>query len=76
MENWRKSQKSQDPQTTLKYDLDVLYTWYRDEIIFKESQEHISDNFLYARPLPADSGHTLHQQNSKKSQKIAKIEIF
>ena len=76
MENWRKLQKSQNLQTTLKYDLDVVYTCYRDGITFKESQEHIFDNILYTRPLPADSGHRLHQQNSKKSQNIAKIAIF
>ena len=69
MENWRKSQKSQNLQTTLKYDLDVVYTCYSDEMTFKESEEHISDNLLYARPLPADSGHRLHQQNSKKITK-------
>ena len=76
MENWRKSQKPQNLQMTLKYDLDVVDTCYRHEITFKESQEHISDIFLYARPLPADSGHRLYQQNSEKSQKIAKIAIF
>ena len=76
MKNCGKSQKFQNLQTTLKYDLDVVYTCYRDEITFKESQEHISDNILYARPLPAHSGHRLHQQNSKKSQKIAKFAIF
>ena len=53
-----------------------MYTCYRDEITFKESEEHISDNFLYARPLPADSGHILHQQKSKKSRKIIKNAIF
>ena len=61
---------------TLKYNLDVVDTCYRDEITFKESKEHIFDNLLYARPLPADSDHRLHQQNRGKSQKIAKIAIF
>ena len=50
-----------------KIDLDVVHRCYRDENISKESQEHISDNISYFRPLPADCGHDLHQQKSQKS---------
>ena len=60
----------------LKYDLDVVYTCYRHENTSKESQEYISDNIQCARLLPADSGHILHQQKSKKSRKIIKNDIF
>ena len=76
MKNWWKSQKNQNLQMTLKCDLDVVYTCYRHENTSKESQEYISDNFWCARPLPADSGHILHQQKSKKSRKITKNYIF
>ena len=60
----------------LKCDLDVVYTCYRHENTSKEFQEYISNNFWCVRPLPADSGHILHQQKSKKSRKIIKKAIF
>ena len=66
----------QNLQKALKCNLDVVYTCYRHENTSKEIQKYISDNFWCARPLPADSGHILHQQKSKKSRKIIKNAIF
>ena len=57
---------------TLKFDLDVVYTCYRDENTSKEPQEYILNNFSYFWPLPADSGHDLHQQKSRKIVKYVK----
>ena len=71
-----KIEKLSKIQMILKIDLDIVYKLYRHENTSKESQEHIFCNFLYFRPLRADSGHILHQQKSKKSRKITKIDIF
>ena len=60
----------------IKLDLIILYKCYRHENTSKESQKYICDNFWCVRPLPADSGHILHQQNSQKSWKMSKIAIF
>ena len=54
----------------------MLYWCHRYENTSKESQEHIFDNILSVRPLPADPGHESDWQNQENHQKIAKNAIF
>ena len=60
----------------IKFDLMMLYKCYRHENTSKESQEYIFENYIYARPLPADSGHHSDRKNHENHQKIEKIAIF
>ena len=60
----------------IKLDLIILYKCYRHENTSKESKEYIFENYIYARPLPADSGHHPDRKNHENHQKIEKIAIF
>ena len=60
----------------IKLDLMMLYKCYRHENTSKESQEYIFENYIYVRPLPADSGHHPDRKNHENHQKIEKIAIF
>ena len=57
----------------IKFDLMMLYKYYRHENTSEESQEYIFEIFSCVRPLPADSG---DRKNHKNHQKIEKNAIF